>query len=74
MGHALAQQALQDAMQQPERHLGRDEVFDQRRVRLLERFDHLLHVLAPEELGGVDLERLHEVRGDHDHRLHDHIA
>ena len=51
--HTLAQQALQHTMQHAERHLARDDLFDQRRVRLLERLDHLLHFLTAEQIGGA---------------------
>jgi hypothetical protein len=72
--HALAQQPLQHAMQRAERELVGHDLLDQRRVRLLERLDHLLHVLAAEQLGGARLEHLDQVRRHDRRRLDDHVA
>ena len=72
--HALLEQTLKHAMQHAERELARHDVVDERRVRLLERVDHLLHVLAAEQIGGAGLELLHQMRRDDRRRLDDDVA
>ena len=72
--HTLAQQALQHAVERGQRHLARNEIVHERRVGLPDRIHHLLDILTAEQLGGVGLEGLHEVRGDHRRGLDDDVA
>jgi signal peptidase I len=51
LAFGLDRQALQHAMQYAERHLGGDDLLDERGMRLLERLHHLLHFLSAEQVG-----------------------
>ncbi len=71
---ALLEEPLEHAVQRAERDLPGHHLVDERGVGLLERVDHLLHVLPAEHLARVGLEHLHEVRGDDGGGVDDDVA
>src|SRR6185312_8799453 len=73
-GDALAEKTLEDAVQRAERNLGWNDVVDQCGMRLLECLDHLLNVLASEQLGRIRFQDFHEMRGHDGRGLDDHVA